>query len=191
MKKLLVTSLLTAILTSTMQADGYKSYFGLGVAMQNVENPNIDNGAAVVVNGGRSFYRGLGLEVEGTMSVRKMEGDYSVLNQALNRSTLRDEIDFWSVGMYSTYVWKLGNISVKPRVGVLFESIKSDNLTLEEKKTSSAVIAKGPATDKNGLALSAGIGFAYEFGENFDIYTNYTRIEDEINHLTFGAKFKF
>ncbi len=173
MKKLLPAILLTFSLTSASYAENFLDYVGVGVALQDVDNPNIDNGTAVVLNGGKTLFQGLGLEFEGTASIQKMEG---TLND------VKKDVDFWSLGMYSTYIWKLGNLSVKPRIGLVYESIQSD-LSLQSDSTD--------ATDKNDLGLSAGIGFAYQLGTNYNIYTNYTRIEDDIDHLTFGAEYKF
>jgi len=180
MKKLLTASLLTASLATASYADSFLDYLGFGIALQDVENPNFDNGTAVVVNGGKSLYQGIGLEFEGTASVQKMEGTFDGVT---------DEIDFWSVGMYSTYIWKLGNLSIKPRLGLVFNSIKSDIDIHAPKNPVAGTTYEG--TDKSDLGLSAGIGLAYQLSENYNVYTNYTRMEDDIDHLTFGAEFKF
>lgn len=180
MKKLLTASLLTASLLTTAQADSFLDYFGLGLALQDVTSPNFDNGTALVINGGKSLYQGIGVEFEGTASIQKMEGSFN---------GLKDDIDFWSIGMYSTYIWKLGNLSVKPRIGIVYDSIKSDIGINTPKVAVPGTLYTG--TDKSGIGLSAGIGLAYQLSENYNVYTNYTRIEDDIDHLTFGAEFKF
>ncbi len=180
MKKLLAASLLTASLASVSYADSFLDYLGFGLALQDVSSPNFDNGTAVVINGGKSLYQGIGLEFEGTASVQKMEGSFNGIT---------DDVDFWSLGMYSTYIWKLGNLSIKPRLGLVYDSIKSD-IGIDSPKV--AVAGENyTGTDKSGLGLSAGIGLAYQLGESYNVYTNYTRMEDEIDHLTFGAEFRF
>ena len=180
MKKLLTASLLTVSLATASYADSFLDYFGLGFALQDVDSPNFDKGTALVINGGKSLYQGVGLEFEGTASIQKMEGSFQGIS---------DEIDFWSIGMYSTYIWKLGNLSVKPRIGLIYGSIQSD-IPIDSPKT--PVEGKSYAgTDKNDIGLSAGIGLAYQLSENYNVYTNYTRFEDDIDHLTFGAEFKF
>ena len=180
MKKLLAVSLLTASLTTAAQAGSFFDYLGFGVALQDVASPNFDNGTALVINGGKSVYQGIGVEFEGTASIQKMEGRFN---------GLKDDIDFWSVGMYSTYIWKLGNLSIKPRLGLVYDSISSDIAINSPKIPTVGTLYQG--TDKNGLGLSAGIGLAYQLSENYNVYTNYTKMEDDINHLTFGAEFKF
>ncbi len=180
MKKLLTASLLTASLATASYADSFLDYLGFGLALQDVDSPNFDNGTALVINGGKSLYQGIGVEFEGTASVQKMEGTFNGIT---------DEIDFWSIGMYSTYIWELGNLSVKPRIGLIYESIQSD-IGIDSPKTPIAGNVY-TATDKNDIGLSAGIGLAYQLGENYNVYTNYTRMEDDIDHLTFGAEFKF
>ncbi len=180
MKKVLSASLLAVSLTSVLHAESFFDYLGFGLALQDVSSPNFDNGTAIVVNGGKSFFGGFGMELEGTTSVQKMEGSFN---------GLQDDINFWSLGMYSTYIWKLGNLSVKPRIGLVYDSIKSDIDINAPKTPVTGELYTG--TDKSGLGLSAGIGFAYQLGENYNVYTNYTRIEDDIDHLTFGAEYKF
>jgi outer membrane receptor protein involved in Fe transport len=180
MKKLLTASLLTLSLATASHADSFLDYFGLGLALQDVSSPNFDNGTAIVINGGKSLYQGIGLEFEGTASIQKMEGSFN---------GLKDDVDFWSVGMYSTYIWKLGNLSIKPRIGLIYDSIKSDIDINSPKVAVPGTLYEG--TDKSGLGLSAGIGLAYQLSESYNVYTNYTRMEDDIDHLTFGAEFKF
>ncbi len=181
MKKLLATSLLAASLSTASYAGSFFDYLGLGLALQDVTSPNFDNGTALVINGGKSLYEGIGLEFEGTTSVQKMEGSFNGLTNK--------QIDFWSLGMYSTYLWKLGNLSIKPRLGLVYDSIKSD-IDINSPKVA-VPGANYTGTDKSGIGLSAGIGLAYQLSENYNVYTNYTRMEDEIDHLTFGAEFKF
>ena len=180
MKKLLTASLLTVSLATAAQADSFLDYFGLGLALQDVNSPNFDNGTALVINGGKSIYNGIGFEVEGTTSLQKMEGSFN---------GLKDEIDFWSLGMYSTYIWKLGNLSIKPRVGLVYDSIQSNIGLSSPQNAVPGTTYQG--TDKNGLGVSAGVGVAYQLSENYNVYTNYTKFEDDITHLTFGAEFRF
>ncbi len=175
-----MTSLLAASLSTASYADSFLDYLGFGLALQDVSSPNFDNGTALVVNGGKSLYQGIGLEFEGTASVQKMKGSFNGIT---------DDVDFWSLGMYSTYIWKLGNLSIKPRLGLVYDSIKSDVGINSPKIAVPGTTYEG--TDKSGLGLSAGIGLAYQLGESYNVYTNYTRMEDEIDHLTFGAEFKF
>ncbi len=204
MKKLLTASLLAASLATASQADGYLDYLGFGLALQDLNSPNFDNGTALVINGGTSVYQGFGVEFEGTASIQNMEGTYAGIT---------DEMDFWSLGMYSTYIWKLGSLSITPRLGVIYDSLKSDvglerpqeptttttqtttqTATGEQTTTETTVqqtTAMTQGIDKSGLGLSIGIGLSYELGKNYNIYTNYTRMEDDIDHLTFGAQFKF
>ncbi len=186
MKKLLTASLLTVSLATAAQAESFLDYLGFGLALQDVNSPNFDNGTALVITGGKSLYQGIGMEFEGTASVQKMEGSFN---------GIKDDIDFWSLGMYSTYIWKLGNLSIKPRLGVTYSSIKSDIGINSPKKPTPTPTGGVPViyqgTDSNGIGLSGGIGLAYQLGESYSVYTNYTKIEDDISHLTFGAEFRF
>jgi len=180
MKKILTASLLTASLVTASHADSFLDYLGLGLALQDVSSPNFDNGTAFVINGGKSIYQGIGVEFEGTASIQKTEGTFNGIT---------DEIDFWSIGMYSTYIWKLGNLRVKPRLGLVYDSIKSDIDINSPKVPVLGTTYAG--SDKSGIGLSAGIGLAYQLSESYNVYTNYTRMEDDIDHLTFGAEFRF
>jgi hypothetical protein len=184
MKKFLTASLFVASLTTASHAESFLDYFGLGVALQDIESQNFDNGTAVVLTGGKNLYEGIGMEFEGTTSIQKMEGKFNTATR-----TIKDDIDFWSLGMYSTYIWKLGNLSIKPRLGLIYRSMKSD-IDVDAPKIAVADTIY-PETDINGIGLSGGIGLSYELGSGYNIYTNYTRIEDELDHLTFGAEFRF
>ncbi|RUM67057.1 MAG: hypothetical protein DSZ06_02060 [Sulfurospirillum sp.] len=180
MKKFITALSLMASLSVASQADDFLDYVGLGVALQDVESPNFDNGTAVVLTGGKELYYGLGMEMEGTTSVSKMEGKFN---------GIKDEIDFWSLGMYSTYIWKLGNLNIKPRLGIVYRSLKS-NIDINAPKVP-VVGTVYQNTDVSGIGVSGGIGFSYNLGQGYNIYTNYTKIEDELDHLTFGAEYKF
>jgi len=180
MKKFITALSLTASLALTAQADGFLDYVGVGVALQNIDSPNFDDGTAVVVTGGKNLYYGIGMEMEGTTSISKMEGKFN---------GIKDDIDFWSLAMYSTYIWKLGNLHIKPRVGIVYRSIKS-NIDIDAPKVP-VVGTIYQKTNVSGMGMSAGIGFSYDLGKGYNIYTNYTKIEDELDHLTFGAEYKF
>ncbi len=180
MKKFMVATVLVASLTTASQAESFLDYFGFGVALQSPDSPNFDDGTAVVLTGGKNLYQGIGMEVEGTTSVQKMEGKFN---------GIKDDIDFWSLGMYSTYIWKLGNLSVKPRLGLIYRSLKS-KIDINAPKIPVAG-ATYQNSDISGVGMSAGIGLSYDLGSGYNIYTNYTKIEDELDHLTFGAEFKF
>ncbi|OQX74070.1 MAG: hypothetical protein B6D59_03690 [Campylobacteraceae bacterium 4484_4] len=177
MKKLFTALMLGSALASSSfaaNADDYIDYVSIGLGIQDIDNSNFDTGAALVVNAGKSVFYDVGVEVEGCMSVSKAEGEYN---------GVKDDLDFWSLGIYGTYVWKLDRISIKPRVGLVYVSEKSD-LNIH----SGDPLAK---TDKKKIEMSAGIGVAYKMGENYSLFTNYTRYEDEINQINFGAEFKF
>jgi len=180
MKKMFTALLLAASLVSSSQADSFLDYFGLGVALQDVNSPNFDDGTAIILTGGKNLYQDIGLEFEGTTSISKMEGTFN---------GLKDDIDFWSLGMYSTYIWQIGNLSIKPRLGIIYRSLKS-SIDIDAPK----IPVTGQTyqnTDISGIGLSGGIGLNYSLGDGYNIYTNYTRVEDELDHLSFGAEFKF
>lgn len=179
MKKMISAAAICLSILTTAQAEDYIDYVSVGLALQTLQDSTNDDlneilederGMAVVLNAGKNLYEDIAVEFEGTASVKKPEWSLSD-----GRS---DEVDFWSLGLYGVYIWKINNLSIKPRVGLVYENIKStiDGLTL---------------IDKADLAISGGIGLTYNFGQNYAIYSNYTKFEDDINHLTFGAEYKF
>ena len=180
MNKFLAALLFTASITTASQAESFLDYFGLGIALQDVDSPNFDNGTALILTGGKSMYQGIGMEFEGTTSIQKMEGKFQ---------GKEDELDFWSLGMYSTYIWKLGNLSIKPRLGLIYRNMKSDIDVTAPKNPVARTQYQN--TDISGMGMSGGIGLSYELGDGYNIYTNYTKIEDDLDHLTFGAEFRF
>jgi len=180
MKKMFTALLFISSLTSSSYADSFLDYFGVGVALQDVNSPNFDDGTAIILTGGKNLYQDIGLEFEGTTSVSKMEGKFN---------GIKDDIDFWSLGMYSTYIWQIGDLSIKPRLGVIYRSLKS---SIDINSPRVPVVGQTyQNTDISGVGLSGGIGLSYQLGDGYNLYTNYTKIEDELDHLSFGAEFKF
>lgn len=177
MKKLFSGLLMSIALLSHAYAESYIDYVSVGLAIQDIDNPNFDDGqgSAIVLNAGKNLYSDIALEVEGTTSISKTEGKIG---------TLKSDVDFWSLGLYGAYIWKINNLSIKPRIGLVYENIKSTiNITDTENPLT--------PTDKGDIAVSGGIGLSYHFNENYAVYTNFTKFEDDINHLTFGAEYKF
>ncbi len=179
MKKMISTAAICLSMLTSVQAEDYIDYVSVGLALQtlqSVNNENVDttllndeNGMAIVLNAGKYLYEDIALEFEGTASITKAEWQ---LGDA------KSEVDFWSLGLYGVYIWKINNLSIKPRIGIVYENIKS-------------TIGPISLTDKSDMALSGGIGLTYNFGQNYAIYSNFTKFEDDINHLTFGAEYKF
>ncbi len=179
MKKIFGALFISLSIFTHLSAESYIDYVSVGVAMQTLQdpsNPNIDNsilkdkkGTAVVLTAGKLLYSDIGVELEGSTSVKKAQwrlGDS------------KSDVDFWSLGLYGSYIWRINNLSIKPRVGVVFENIKSTIRSID-------------LVDKSDVGLSGSIGMTYHFGDNYAIYSNYTKFEDDMNHLTFGAEYKF
>lgn len=182
MKKMISAAAICLSMLTTAQAESYIDYVSVGLALQTLQNSSNedynpllddDQGVAVVLNAGKYLYDDIALEFEGSASVTKPEW-------SLSSDGRSDEVDFWSLGLYGVYIWKINNLCIKPRIGLVYENIKS---TIN--------IAGVPLIDKADMALSGGIGLSYQFNPNYAIYTNYTKFEDDINHLTFGATYKF
>ncbi len=180
MRKLITAFLLSLIFSITTYADqnqeSYIDYVSVGLALQNVNNDKFDTGSALVVNAGKDIYSDMSIEFEGAVGLTKPEAKFNG----------KHDVDFWSLGLYGAYIWKINKLSIKPRLGVVYESIKS---TLGIHTNDETIMLNG--TNKKDLAISGGIGFAYDLTENYKIYTNYTKFEDDIDHLTFGAEYKF
>jgi len=179
MKKMISTVAICLSMLTSVQAEDYIDYVSVGLALQtlqNVNNENVDtsllkddNGMAIVLNAGKYLYEDIALELEGAASITKAEWQ---LGDA------RSEVDFWSLGLYGVYIWRVNNLSIKPRIGLVYENIQS-------------TIRQISLIDKADIAVSGGIGLTYNFGQNYAIYSNFTKFEDDINHLTFGAEYKF
>jgi len=150
-------------------------YIGLGLASQRVDNKNFNTGKSLILNAGKEqLYKNIGMEVEGTLQIDKPTATIN---------NLSSDLKFWTMGMYGTYLWKIDSIIIKPRLGLVYESIKSSFNTDDSEPLKSI--------DKNKVGLSAGIGISYKLTEKSKLFTNYTKYEDDIEHLTFGAEFKF
>jgi len=150
-------------------------YMSIGIADQKIDNRKFNHGTSLIVNVGKNnLINRMGMEVEGSIQIDKPEA-------TINGFT--DSLKFWSMGMYGTYLWSFDNITIKPRVGILYESIKSSF-----NKSNSNI---NTPIDKNKVSLSGGIGISYKITNSTKIYTNYTKLETDIDHITFGAEFKF
>jgi hypothetical protein len=175
MKKTITTVLISLSLLSQAHAEEYIDYVSVGLALQNIDNKHFDDGLAIVANAGKNFYGDMALEFEGATSIQKIEA---------KAGDTRTDVDFWSIGVYGVYIWKINNLSIKPRLGIVFENIKS---TINIKDPENPFTP----TEKSDIAISGGIGLSYQFNQNYAVFTNYTKFEDDINHLTFGGEYKF
>ncbi|HIP03063.1 MAG TPA: hypothetical protein EYG75_06070 [Campylobacterales bacterium] len=179
MKKMISAAAICLSMLTNVQAESYIDYVSVGLAIQTLQDSSNEDlspllsderGVAVVLTAGKNLYEDVALEFEGSASVAKPEWSFSD-----GRS---DEVDFWSLGLYGVYIWNLNNLSIKPRIGLVYENIKS-------------TIDGLPLIDKADMIISGGIGLTYEFNHNYAIYSNFTKFEDDINHLTFGAEYRF
>jgi hypothetical protein len=134
-------------------------------------NPLLDDekGMAIVLNTGKNLFDDVSLEFEGTASVSQTE--WSLNDQ-------RTDVDFWSLGLYGAYIWRINNLSIKPRIGLVYENME-------------ATLGLTSLKDTADMGLSGGVGLSYQFNHNYSIYSNFTKFEDDMNHLTFGAEYKF
>jgi len=181
--KRLSTVLISGLLICAVSAyaaeneESYIDHVGVALGMQDVTNDKFDPGTALILNAGKDIYSDMGIEMEGVVGLQKPEAKFNGRTH---------DVDFWSLGLYGTYIWKVNKLSIKPRLGVVYESIKStlNIYTNDEANMDSKV-------RKKDLAISGGIGAAYDIGENYKIYTNFTKYEDDIDQITFGAEYKF
>jgi opacity protein-like surface antigen len=165
----------TIFFSSTLLADKVVDYVGIGVAKQSVDNREFSSGSSLIVNTGKDRVAdNLGIEIEGTFPLDKPDATISGKKSSMK---------FWSMGMYGTYIWKINRITIKPRLGLIYENIQSAFNTSNKDKTK--------PIDRSFVGLSGGVGLSYNLTKKYKIYTNYTKFEDDINHLTFGAEFKF
>ncbi len=179
MKRLFTALMLGSVLASSTalaaQMGEYIDYVSIGLGLQDIDSSNFDTGTALTINAGKNIFYNVGVEVEGCTTVSGAEGSFAGVT---------DDLSFWSLGIYGTYVWKLDKVSIKPRIGLVYVSEKSDlNIHSDADPLSK--------TDTQKVEVSAGIGLNYQMGRNYSLYTNYTRYEDEINQINFGAEFKF
>ncbi|HIO90856.1 MAG TPA: hypothetical protein EYG69_03705 [Campylobacterales bacterium] len=174
-KKGLLTLFTIVTLSFSLSAGEVIDYVDIGIASQKIDNNNFDKGSSLIINAGKeNLINDIGLEIEGTFPINKPQATITGVTSSLK---------FWSMGMYGTYLWKVDKITIKPRLGIVYENIKSAFNTSSTNPTK--------ATDISKIAISGGIGLSYKLTKKYKIYTNYTKFEDDIDHLTFGAEFKF
>ena len=161
--------------TSSYAKDKKIDYVSIGIAKQSIDDKYFNKGTSLILNIGKNnIINKIGMEVESSIQIDKPK---ATINGITN------DFKFWSMGMYGTYLWTFEKITIKPRVGLLYESIKSSF-----NKSNNNPLAP---IDKNKISLSGGIGISYKITNSTKVYTNYTKAETDIDHITFGAEFKF
>lgn len=148
---------------------GFVDYLTGQLAISDVDG--FDNGLSLVVTGGKEMrdIEGLAIEGELTTTISKPEAD--VLG-------VTADISYWTLAGYGVYSFPVTNqFAVRGRLGVLYE-----NLDIET--------SAGGDTDDE-LGLSFGVGATFELSPRLNAIAEYTRIEEDINHLSAGVQWKF
>ena len=168
MKKVLLSAVSAALIaTSSFALDTTGIHTSVGLAYQSVTDA--DSGMALVVNVGKDFNNlqlgqgKLGIEGEVTRSIVKP----SIYNIDLTITTF---------AVYATYKYNFSsNLYLKPRLGILHESVSVDNSSY----------------DGTDTGLSYGIALGYDINNNISAYIDWTKIESDVSNLTIGASYSF
>jgi len=183
MKKLAVTLLTTAALTSALVAEGMSFYAGGGLAIEAVPDyDGLSMGTAIVLRGGMNLpmvLEGFGTEVELTKSVV----DPSEENSKCNgydffggcTSYSATDVSILTLGAYAVYTIPLGEkFYVKPRFGIILPNLGDDK-----------------SANSRDITFSSGIGGGFKVMEQMNIYVDYTVIGEFVTNYGAGVEYHF
>lgn len=96
--------------------------------------------------------------------------------------TISEELSYYTLAGYGVFNHPVTpTITLKGRVGLLYESLKAKVNYLGARSTS---------TDTN-LKVSFGVGAVFDIQKQVDIIAEYTVIESDISHLSAGVQWNF
>jgi hypothetical protein len=171
MKKTVAGALALSIITSMAMADfttGMRTYFGAGLAMEDLEDVS-DDGMAIEVSAGGIYANNFGVEAKISKSISPAE-----------ESGI--EVDVTTLSLFATYNHPLSpQFTVAPKIG--FTYFKTD---IED------------FNDDSSVNISYGIDLKFNFTQATNIYLGYTTYNPEYegddfdaNHFSFGVQQKF
>ncbi len=193
MKKLAVTLLTTAAITSALiAAEGMSFYGGGGLAVEGVPaDDSLSMGTAVVLRGGINLpmvLEGFGAEVELTKSVINPEykwTDYSSTGPNAPYTITRD-ISVLTLATYAVYTINIGEkFYVKPRFGIILPNLGDSNRDVYGDGN------KDGWVNSRDITFSSGIGGGFRVMENLNIYVDYTVLGEMVTNYGAGVEYHF
>jgi opacity protein-like surface antigen len=155
---------------STAGGLGFIDYVGAQLAISDIDG--FDNGLALVLNAGKELNNLPGLAVEGelTTTVSSPEADIGGISA---------EASYWTLAGYGVYTIPLNQqVGLRGKVGALYENVDVD------------VSGAGDESDDE-FGLSLGVGATFRMSPKMNLIAEYTRIEEDVNHLSAGVQFRF
>jgi hypothetical protein len=131
---------------------------------------DFDEALALAIAAGKTFTPNFSVEGEitTTLSAAEAEGD--------NGDT---EVTYWTAGVYGVYVLPVGqNFALRGRLGGLYRDAEVDN-------------GGDSDLDDDEFGVSFGVGGLYDLSSRLNVVAEYTRIDDDINHISAGVQLKF
>ena len=172
MKKIITGALALSMITSMAMADLISdmktTYFGGGIAMEDIEDAD-DNGIAVELNVGAVFTNNFGVEAKLSKSVSPAED---------NEGGYKAEVDVMTISLFATYNLPISpEFTLVPKLG--FTNFMSD---VEESYRGSS-----NSEDDSNMNISFGVDAKYSFNPTMNFYVGYTVFNPEFKGEDFDA----
>jgi len=145
-------------------------YVGAQLGISDIDG--FDNGLALIVNAGKELREvpGLALEGEFTTTITSPEAEVAGVDA---------EASYWTLAGYGVYAFPVTQqFAVRGRLGALYENVDVE-------------VSGGSDESDNEFGLSLGVGASFAMSQRMNVVAEYTRIEEDINHLSAGVQFRF
>ena len=179
MSRIIIAILALSIGTTLLTAES-KTYAGVGVVMETVEEIESDitvdlkAGVAVEAKGGISFENSFGVESRVTNSIIGAKG-----SEVFGNRKLTTEADVTTLSLFGTYTYQLiPKFAIIPKVGLTYAMIDLD-IELGDEKLE--------GDDDTDLSFSYGVEAQYSLTSTTDLYVGYTIYNIEFNGEKFDA----
>lgn len=181
-KQLIAMALAGASATLALPAQAF-DYATAQVAISDV-NSAFDNGLSLVLTGGKDLMKsrtGMGFSIEGefTKSIVNPEYDYrwSTWNDTL-------EIDYYTLGGYGVVSFPLTpQFALRGKAGLLYKDVDWDMTDFRDGTVRTY--------NDDGIEFTAGAGAVFKVSSALNLIAEYTVIDENIDHLSAGAQFRF
>ncbi len=128
---------------------------------------DFDNALALVIAAGKTFTPNFSVEGELTTSLSKADATGA-------------EATYWTAGAYGVYVLPMGqDFALRGRLGGVYRNIDVD--------TDPGV----DVDDDDEFNVSFGVGGLYDLSPRMNVIAEFTRVGDDLNHVSAGVQFKF
>ena len=156
--------------TRSTTQERFIDYMGTQLAISDVDG--FDNGLSLVVTGGKELATvpGLALEGEFSTTISKPEAEIGGVNA---------DVSYWTLAGYGAYSFPVSQqVAIRGRLGLLYENVDVN-------------VTGASVDDDDEFGVSLGLGATFQVSPRINAIAEYTRVEEDVNHLSAGVQFRF